>query len=155
MSSRSPDQPDIAIASIGSHPVRPPLTEPLDGGAGRPWRRSADSCRPSKGARNAEAVWTRRVLASSRTQYAKIGAVIDPSQDAFGAALLDYRGDSVTPTGPPQIDLRLRYRDLVTPWWSQYNIPASRMAALVEDTGWRIELHEEDGEDHAVLLRRT
>jgi hypothetical protein len=29
------------------------------------------------------------------------------------------------------------------------------MAALVEGTGWRIELHEEEGEDHAVLLRRT
>jgi len=102
-------------------------------------------------------------------------AVIDPSQDAFGAALLDYlegrrllarlaelvvpgavlAGDSVTPAGSPQIDLRIRYRDLITPWWPQYNIPASRMAALVEDTGWRIELHVEDGDDHAVLLRRT
>jgi hypothetical protein len=29
------------------------------------------------------------------------------------------------------------------------------MAALLEGTGWRIELHVEDGEDHAVLLRRT
>jgi SAM-dependent methyltransferase len=64
-------------------------------------------------------------------------------------------GDSVTPAGPPQVDLRIRYRGLVTPWWPQYNIPASRMAALVEGTGWRIELHKEDGEDHAVLLRRT
>ena len=64
-------------------------------------------------------------------------------------------GDSVTPDGPPQIDLRIRYRGLVTPWWPQYNIPAARMAALVEGTGWRVELPEEDGDDHAVLLRRT
>lgn len=28
-------------------------------------------------------------------------------------------------------------------------------AALVDGTGWRIELHVEDGEDHAVLLRST
>jgi len=64
-------------------------------------------------------------------------------------------GDWMTPIGEPHVDLRIRYRDLVTPWWPQYNIPASRVAALVEDTGWRIELHLEDGEDHAVLLRRT
>jgi hypothetical protein len=29
------------------------------------------------------------------------------------------------------------------------------MADLVEGTGWRIEVHVKDGEDHAVLLRRT
>jgi hypothetical protein len=51
--------------------------------------------------------------------------------------------------------LRIRYRNLVTPWWPQYNIPAERMAALVEGTGWRLEMHLEDGEDHAVLLRRA
>jgi hypothetical protein len=28
------------------------------------------------------------------------------------------------------------------------------MAAMVEGTGWRLERHLEDGEDHAVLLRR-
>lgn len=133
------------------------------------------------------------------------GVVIDPSQDAFGAALLDYLegkevpglvleeeggqagpalrpecffrssasrrllarlaelvipgavlvGDSVTLGGPARVVLRIRYRDLVTPWWPQYNIPAGQMAALVDGTGWRMELHLEDGEDHAVLLRRA
>jgi hypothetical protein len=29
------------------------------------------------------------------------------------------------------------------------------MAPLVEGTGWHIEVHVEDGQDHAVLLRRT
>jgi hypothetical protein len=51
--------------------------------------------------------------------------------------------------------LRIRYRNLVTPWWPQHNIPAERMAALVDGTGWRLELHLQDGEDHAVLLRRA
>jgi SAM-dependent methyltransferase len=69
-----------------------------------------------------------------------------------GAVLI---GDSVTPGGAAQVMLRIRYRDLVTPWWRQYNIPARRMAALVEGTGWRVERHLEDGEDHAVLLRRS
>jgi hypothetical protein len=64
-------------------------------------------------------------------------------------------GDSVTPAGSPQVDLRIRYKDLITPWWPQYNIPAERMAALVDGTGWTISRHLQDGEDHAVLLRRT
>lgn len=71
---------------------------------------------------------------------------------APGAVLV---GDSVTPDGPARVVLRIRYRNLVTPWWPQYNIPAERMAALVDGTGWRLEMHLQDGEDHAVLLRRT
>ncbi len=64
-------------------------------------------------------------------------------------------GDSVTPDGPAQVSLRIRYRGLVTPWWPQYNIPARQLAALVEGTGWRLETHLEDGGDHAALLRRN
>jgi hypothetical protein len=60
----------------------------------------------------------------------------------------------VTPDGPPGVGLRIRYRNLVTPWWPQYNIPAEQMPALVDGTGWKMERHLEDGEDHAVLLRR-
>jgi SAM-dependent methyltransferase len=71
---------------------------------------------------------------------------------APGAVLV---GDSVTPDGPGRVVLRIRYRKLVTPWWPQYNIPAERMAALVDGTGWRLEMHLEDGEEHAVLLRRA
>jgi hypothetical protein len=61
----------------------------------------------------------------------------------------------VTPDDQARVLLRIRYRELVTPWWSQYNIPAAQMAALVEGTGWSIEMHLDDGDDHAVLLRRT
>lgn len=43
----------------------------------------------------------------------------------------------------------------MTSWWPQYNVPAAQMAALVDGTGWRIEMHLEDGEDHAVLFRRA
>ncbi len=85
--------------------------------------------------------------AGSRRLLARLAELARP-----GAVLA---GDSATPAGPPETELRIRYRGLVTPWWPQYNIPAARMAALVEGTGWRIELHVEDGADHAVLLRRT
>ena len=64
-------------------------------------------------------------------------------------------GDTVTPDGAAEVSLRIRYRDLVTPWWPQYNIPARQIAAVVGGTGWDIELHLADGDDHAVLLRRA
>ncbi len=83
----------------------------------------------------------------SRRLLARLAELAAP-----GAVLV---GDSVTPAGSPQVDLRIRYQDLVTPWWPQYNIPAPQMAALVEGTGWRMQRHLEDGDDHAVLLRRT
>lgn len=67
-----------------------------------------------------------------------------------GAVLI---GDSVTRDGPA-VRLRIRYRDLVTPWWPQYNIPAGQTAVLVEGTGWQIEQHLRDGQDHALVLRR-
>jgi SAM-dependent methyltransferase len=128
-------------------------------------------------------------------------AVIDPSQDAFGAALLDYlegknvpelvledRGGWAGPAMHPEWFFRSFEQ---WDWWDRKILPlveqgpvldlgagagraalylqqrglsvtavdaspgAVRMAALVEGTGWRIELHEEDGDDHAVLLRRT
>lgn len=63
-------------------------------------------------------------------------------------------GDTVTPTGPPGIRLRIRHGDTVTPWWPQYNIPHDEMADLVDGTGWTIATHLRDGVDHAVLLRR-
>jgi hypothetical protein len=64
-------------------------------------------------------------------------------------------GDTVTPEGPAGIVPRIRYRHWVTPWWPQYSIPAGRMGVLVAATGWRVDQHLEDGDDHAVLLRRA
>jgi SAM-dependent methyltransferase len=54
----------------------------------------------------------------SRRLLARLAELVMP-----GAVLA---GDSVTPAGASQADLRIRYRDLVTPWWPQYNIPAFR-----------------------------
>jgi SAM-dependent methyltransferase len=82
----------------------------------------------------------------NRRLLARLAGLVVP-----GAVLV---GDTVTPDGPARVVLRIRYREMVTPWWPQYNIPAGEMAALVDGTGWRMERHLEDGEDHAVLLRR-
>jgi hypothetical protein len=82
-------------------------------------------------------------------------------------------GDSVDPNDPDDPDdlgyqernhragfhrgrvrLRLRYGDLVSPWWQLLNIPPSEMEALVDGTGWTLEEHLKDGDDHVVVLRR-
>jgi SAM-dependent methyltransferase len=83
----------------------------------------------------------------SRRLLARLAELAAP-----GAVLV---GDSVTPDGPSRVMLRIRYRDLVTPWWPQYNIPATQMTGLVEGTGWHLERHLVAGQDHAVLLRRA
>jgi RimJ/RimL family protein N-acetyltransferase len=71
---------------------------------------------------------------------------------APGAILI---GDTVEPRNAPKCRLRIRYRDVATPWWGQYNIPVAEIATIVEDTGWTLDKHLVDGLDHAVLLRRN
>lgn len=82
----------------------------------------------------------------SRRLLARLAQVVAP-----GAILI---GDSVT-SDQPEVELRMHYRDLVTPTWRQHNIPADQIPALVHDTGWAVEEHLIDGDEHAVLLRRT
>lgn len=63
-------------------------------------------------------------------------------------------GDSVNISNPEGIGLRIRYGDVVTPWWRQRNVAASEVCSLVEGTGWQVERQLDGGVDHAVLLRR-
>ena len=70
---------------------------------------------------------------------------------APGALLI---GDSVDGGGRAEIGLRIRYGDLVTPWWRQRNVAARELPDLVRGTGWSIDRHLEDGVDHAIALRR-
>jgi SAM-dependent methyltransferase len=64
-------------------------------------------------------------------------------------------GDSVNYEGRAEIGLRIRYGEMVTPWWRQRNVAAREIPALVHETGWHIERHVQDGTDHAVVLRRA
>ena len=79
-------------------------------------------------------------------------------------------GDSVDPADPEDLDyqernrraglqlgrvrLRLRYGDLLTPWWELLNLPPADIEGLVDGTGWRLEEHLTEGADHVVVLRR-
>ena len=83
----------------------------------------------------------------NRTLLRRLAELTDP-----GAVLV---GDSVTSDGRDELGLRIRYGDLITPWWRQRNVASHEIAALVDGTGWVIERHVEEAIDHAVLLRRT
>jgi SAM-dependent methyltransferase len=61
-------------------------------------------------------------------------------------------GDSVEHDGPMEVGLRIRYGELVSPWWRQRNVSPAEVTGLIEDTGWRLERHLIEGVDHAVLL---
>lgn len=84
----------------------------------------------------------------NRRLLSRLAAISDPD-----AVLI---ADSVNYTGDAEIGLRIRYRNVVTPWWRQCNVAATEVEALVRDTGWRIEQHLEspNGFDHYVELRR-
>jgi len=56
---------------------------------------------------------------------------------------------------PGEIDLRLRFGDLVTPYWSLLNLPFDEVPSIVHETGWELEKHLRDGADHALRLRRS
>jgi SAM-dependent methyltransferase len=60
--------------------------------------------------------------------------------------------DSVTSEGRAEIGLRIRYGDVVTPWWRQRNVAAHEVESLVDGTGWIIEHHIMDEPDHAIVL---
>ena len=63
--------------------------------------------------------------------------------------------DSVNDESRMSVGLRIRYGDLVTPWWRQRNVRADEVEALAEGTGWVVERHVEatNGGDHYVAFR--
>lgn len=54
-----------------------------------------------------------------------------------------------------EVRLRLRFDDLVTPYWSLLNLPPRDVGSLVKGTGWAIERQVIDGIAHACHLRRV
>lgn len=54
-----------------------------------------------------------------------------------------------------QVRLRLRYGDILSPWWEQCNFAICDIPSLVDGTGWSIQEHHINDADHYVLLRKT
>jgi len=98
----------------------------------------------------------------TRQLLRRLGAMTVP-----GGVLI---GDSVDPDDPDDLEyqernrcagfhrgrvrLRLHYGELVTPWWTLLNLPPADVEALVDGTGWRLQEHLTEGDDHLVVLSR-
>lgn len=82
----------------------------------------------------------------TRQLFRDLAAVCAP-----GARII---GDTVDPSpSPPDTPLRLHYGDVVSPWWTQRNVPFAEVPALAAGTGWTVERQLPAGIDHAVVLR--
>jgi len=53
-----------------------------------------------------------------------------------------------------QVRLRLRYGEVISPWWEQSNFAIRDLPHLVEGTGWSIHEHHVNDVDHYVILRK-
>jgi len=51
--------------------------------------------------------------------------------------------------------LRLRYGDIISPWWELSNFAIRDIPRLVDATGWSIQEHRIDDIDHYLLLRKS
>jgi SAM-dependent methyltransferase len=80
---------------------------------------------------------------------------VDPTQsdDPVSVAYRDAKRAAGRHEG--EVGLRLRFGDLVTPFWNLLNVPPRDLDALVRDTGWVVETQVVGGMDHAVRLRRA
>ena len=101
-----------------------------------------------------DAVRVLRTLHAMTTPSARIVLdSIDPHYDNDSAELAYQEQNRARGRFPGQVTIRLRYRELVTPWYELLNFSAQELEDLVADTGWRLG-HRVDGqapEYYAVL----
>jgi SAM-dependent methyltransferase len=82
-----------------------------------------------------------------------IGDTVDPTSDAPDDLAYEARNRR-DGFHEGHVRLRLRYGELVTPWWDQLNIPPEELTALVGDTGWQLEDRVDADDGYGVILRR-
>ena len=96
----------------------------------------------------------RRLAGMASDAAILIGDSVDPASDDPDDIVYERRNaDAGSHRG--HVRLRLRYGETLSPWWEQLNVPPEDVAELVLGTGWQIRVHERDGEDHVVILRRA
>jgi SAM-dependent methyltransferase len=83
-----------------------------------------------------------------------IGDTVDPTQTDEPAHLRYQAANRSAGRHVGEVTLRLRYGDLVSPWWRLVNVPESDVAELVAETGWTLAKHLRDGADQYVALRK-
>jgi SAM-dependent methyltransferase len=94
-----------------------------------------------------------RLATITRVGGCLIGDTVDPASDAPDDLAYEARNRR-DGFHRGHVRLRLRYGELVTPWWDQFNIPPEELEALVEGTGWRLEERVDADDGYGVNLKR-
>lgn len=84
-----------------------------------------------------------------------VGDTVDPTREDEADTLVHAERNARLGRHRGLARLRLRYGDVVTPWWDQLNVPVSDISAFVTGTGWTLTQHLVDNPDHLVVLRRA
>jgi SAM-dependent methyltransferase len=83
-----------------------------------------------------------------------IGDTVDPTSEDPDDVAYEERNERMG-FHRGHVRLRLRYRELVTPWWDQLNIAPAEIQGLVEGTGWSLRERAGDDEGYGVVLAKT
>jgi SAM-dependent methyltransferase len=96
----------------------------------------------------------RRLHAVCRPGALLVADSVDPTMndDPVSVAYRDAKRQDGRYEG--EVGLRLRFGDIVTPYWNLLNVAPSDVESLVRDTGWDLESHSIDGVAHGIRLRR-
>ena len=83
-----------------------------------------------------------------------VGDSVDPTSDDPNDLAYEARNER-NGHHRGHVRLRLRYDELLTPWWDQLNLPPDELDALLDGTGWELRerLDAEDG--YGVVFGRV
>jgi len=84
-----------------------------------------------------------------------IGDTVDPTITDDPEEIEYQRKQVETGRYVGQVRLRLKYGDVISPWWEQSNFTIRDLPRLVDDTGWSIWDHHVNDVDHYVVLRKA
>ena len=97
----------------------------------------------------------RRLAAHAEPGGRLLGGSYDPDDGANATALAYHERNRARgrPAGAER--LRVRYRDLATPWFDALFLSREELRAIAAGTGWEVERFVDDGAGYVGVLRRA
>jgi SAM-dependent methyltransferase len=84
-----------------------------------------------------------------------VGDTVDPTLNTDPQSVAYREAKVASGRHLGEVGLRLRFGDVVTPFWNLLNVPPGDLQALVDGTGWELRVHVAGDWDHAVVLSRV
>jgi SAM-dependent methyltransferase len=95
-----------------------------------------------------------RLARGCRSDAIIVTDTVDPTVDNDAGDRAYFERNLRTGREIGQVRLRLRYGDLVTPWWDLLLLPRPDIDRLVAGTGWAVRERIDDGADYVLTLAR-